>query len=189
MDDLNQLDELMACRLDDGRKAVTPCTIVIFGASGDLTIRKLIPALYHLFCEKALPSPVRIVGFARREKDDAAWREELKAGVAQFSRSKQVDEAVWTEFAANVSYCQGDLTDPAAYKRLTERLVSFAVPELRNNLLFYLAISRASSARWWSNFATRTCSSATRRPANGSAWSWKSPSAPTSPARSSSTTN
>ena len=65
MDDLNQLDELMACRLDDGRKAVTPCTIVIFGASGDLTIRKLIPALYHLFAEKALPSPMRIVGLLR----------------------------------------------------------------------------------------------------------------------------
>ena len=141
MDDLNQLDELMACRLDDGRKAVSPCTIVIFGASGDLTIRKLIPALYHLAVEKALPNPVRIVGFARREKDDAAWREELKAGVAQFSRSKSVDEAVWAEFSANVSYCQGDLTDPAAYTRLAEKLTSFGVPELRNNLLFYLAIS------------------------------------------------
>ena len=136
MDDLNQLDELMACRLDDGRKAVSPCTIVIFGASGDLTIRKLIPALYHLAAEGALPKPVRIVGFARREKDDAAWREELKAGVAQFSRSKTVDEAVWTEFAANVSYCQGDLTDPAAYTRLGEKLASFGVPALRNNLLF-----------------------------------------------------
>lgn len=124
MEDLNQLDELMACRLDDGRKAVTPCTIVIFGASGDLTIRKLIPALYHLAVEKALPSPVRIVGFARREKDDAAWREELKAGVVQFSRSKSVDEAVWAEFSANVSYCQGDLTDPAAYARLAAKLES-----------------------------------------------------------------
>ena len=141
MDDLNQLDELMACRLDDGRKAVTPCTIVIFGASGDLTIRKLIPALYHLFSEKALPSPFRIVGFARREKDDAAWRDELKSGVEQFSRSKKVDEAVWAEFAANVSYCQGDLTDAAAYTRLGEKLASFGVPQLRNNLLFYLAIS------------------------------------------------
>ena len=58
---------------------------------------------------------------------DAAWREELKAGVAQFSRSKTVDEAVWTEFAANVSYCQGDLTDPAAYTRLGEKLASFGV--------------------------------------------------------------
>ena len=102
MDDLNQLDELMACRLDDGRKAVSPCTIVIFGASGDLTIRKLIPALYHLAAEGALPKPVRIVGFARREKDDAAWREELKAGIAQFSRSKTVDEKVWEIGRAHV---------------------------------------------------------------------------------------
>ena len=131
MDDLNQLDELMACRLDDGRKAVSPCTIVIFGASGALTIRKLIPALYHLAVEKALPSPVRIVGFARREKNDDAWREELKAGVVQFSRSKSVDETIWADFAANVSYCQGDLTDPAAYARLAEKLASFGVPALK----------------------------------------------------------
>ncbi len=141
MDDLNQLDELMACRLDDGRKAVTPCTIVIFGASGDLTARKLIPAFYHLFAEKVLPTPVRIVGFARREKHDDEWREELKAGVEQFSRTKQVDPAIWTEFAANVSYCQGDLTDPQAYARLGQKLASFGVPELQKNLLFYLAIS------------------------------------------------
>ena len=72
-----QLDELLSCRLDFGRKAVEPCSIVIFGASGDLTARKLIPALYHLFCEGQLPAPFRIIGFARREKSDDAFRQEL----------------------------------------------------------------------------------------------------------------
>ena len=57
MDQLDQLDELLTCRLDFGRKVVEPCSIVIFGASGDLTARKLIPALYHLFVEKQLPNP------------------------------------------------------------------------------------------------------------------------------------
>ena len=51
----DDMDELMTCRLDHTRKVVEPCTIVIFGASGDLTIRKLIPALYHLFKDKQLP--------------------------------------------------------------------------------------------------------------------------------------
>ena len=64
---MSEHTEMMTCRLDDGRKTVEPCTIVIFGASGDLTARKLIPALYHLYKEKSLPSPFRVVGFARRE--------------------------------------------------------------------------------------------------------------------------
>ena len=77
MNDLAQLDELMTCRIGDGRKVVEPSSIIIFGASGDLTARKLIPALYHLFSSGALPDPVRIIGFARREKSHNEWREEL----------------------------------------------------------------------------------------------------------------
>ncbi|MBI1840065.1 MAG: glucose-6-phosphate dehydrogenase [Verrucomicrobia bacterium] len=138
---MDQLDEVLTCRLDLGKRLVEPCSIVIFGASGDLTARKLIPALYHLFVEKRLPLPFRIIGFARREKTDAGWREELKAALQQFSRTKKVDEAAWTEFARNLSYCQGDLEDPKAYVHLKHLLESFGVPELRNNLLFYLSIS------------------------------------------------
>ena len=102
------------------RKALEPCTIVIFGASGDLTARKLIPAFYHLCKEKQMPSAFRIIGFARREKTDESWRNELRAALDQFSRTKPVDEKVWREFAANLSYCQGDLTDAAAYKKLED---------------------------------------------------------------------
>ena len=60
-------------RLDEGRKADEPCTIVIFGASGDLTVRKLIPALFHLYKDGQMPEPFRVVGFARREKTDTSW--------------------------------------------------------------------------------------------------------------------
>src|SRR5262245_42420738 len=102
----------MACRLDSGRKIVEPCTIVIFGASGDLTARKLIPALYHLFLGKQLPDPVRIIGFARREKSDEDWRAELRTALDQFSRTKPVDDAVWTEFAKNIFYHVADFSDP-----------------------------------------------------------------------------
>jgi glucose-6-phosphate 1-dehydrogenase len=123
------------------RKSPEGCTIVIFGASGDLTSRKLIPALYHLFKEKLLPPTFRVVGFARREKTDDSWRAELRTALDQFSRTKPVDDKIWNEFAANVSYCQGDLTDDAAYKRLETRLTEFGSGPLRENLLFYLAIS------------------------------------------------
>jgi len=123
------------------RKALDPCSIVIFGASGDLTARKLIPALYHLCKDNLMPPAFRIVGFARREKTDESWRTELRAALDQFSRTKPVDEAVWNKFAANVFYCQGDLTDAAAYQKLEGILTSFGSGPLRENLLFYFAIS------------------------------------------------
>src|SRR5512137_961016 len=95
------LDDLVTCQLGQTRKSVDPCSIVIFGASGDLTARKLIPALYHLFKEQQMPADFRVVGFARREKTDDSWRQELRAALDQFSRTKPVDEKVWAAFAKN----------------------------------------------------------------------------------------
>jgi glucose-6-phosphate 1-dehydrogenase len=129
----------MICRLGEARKAVAPCSVVIFGASGDLTSRKLIPALYQLFKEQQMPPDFRIVGFARREKSDASWRKELRDALDQFSRTKPVEEPVWEEFARRVCYCQGDLTEAPAYERLRQQLESFGSEPLRQNLLFYLA--------------------------------------------------
>ena len=73
-------DEMLTCQLGASRKAVDPCSVVIFGASGDLTARKLIPALYHLFKERQMPPDFRIVGFARREKTDESWEEPAVRG-------------------------------------------------------------------------------------------------------------
>ena len=126
---------------EESRKAVEPCTVVIFGASGDLTIRKLIPALYHLFLEGQLPTPFRVIGFARREKTSESWRTELEEGIKTFSRTKSVDPVKWAEFAANVHYCQGDLEDAQAYQRLGAQLAGFGNPQLERNLLFYLAVA------------------------------------------------
>jgi len=137
----DNFDDTTVCRLDTQRKVVEPCSIVIFGASGDLTARKLIPALYHLFKDKQLPPAFRIIGFARREKTDESFRAELREALGNFSRTKPVDDAVWSDFAANIVYCMGDLTDAAAYQKLEQRLASFGNPALRNNVLFYLAIS------------------------------------------------
>jgi glucose-6-phosphate 1-dehydrogenase len=134
-----QSNESPACNISETRKPVEPCTIVIFGASGDLTARKLIPAFYHLAKDKQLPPTYRIIGFARREKTDESWRQELREALNQFSRTKPVDENVWKEFSANVFYCEGDLTDAAAYQKLEQKLSSFGSASLRKNLLFYLA--------------------------------------------------
>lgn len=146
MERLDPLDELLTCRLDFGRKPVEPCSIVIFGASGDLTARKLIPALFQLFIEKQLPNPIRIIGFARREKSDASWREELRADLAKFSRTKNIDPAQWNAFAENVSYCQGEFSDLDAYHKLEKQLAGFGNEQLRRNLLFYLSTSPSQFA-------------------------------------------
>src|SRR5476649_1664359 len=136
-----QSSESQVCNITETRKAVEPCTIVIFGASGDLTARKLIPALYHLAKDKLIPPTFRIIGFARRDKTDESWRAELRTALDQFSRTKPVDEQVWKDFSANIFYCIGDLTDSAAYAKLGTQLASFGNPALRDNLLFYFAIS------------------------------------------------
>src|SRR5713226_3560625 len=102
MEPPDPLDELLTCRLDFARKTIEPCSIVIFGASGDLTARKLIPALYQLFIEKQLPTPFRIIGFARRDKSDQEWQAELRQDLERFSRTKKIDPEQWKAFSASV---------------------------------------------------------------------------------------
>ena len=134
-------EDLKTCRLGEARKALEPCSIIIFGASGDLTSRKLIPALYHLCKEKQMPPDFRIIGFARREKSDDSWRGELRAGLEEFSRTKPIDEQVWKDFSQHIFYCRGDFTEAEAFKALAVRLDSFGSAPLKENLLFYLATS------------------------------------------------
>jgi glucose-6-phosphate 1-dehydrogenase len=146
MFDLMELDEILACRLDSGHKKVEPCSLVIFGASGDLTGRKLVPALYQLFRAQQLPTPVRVIGFARRPKSDESFRAELKADLDKFSRTGPPEPAQWKGFAAQVSYCQGDMTDPRAFVKLRQQLEDTSDLRLRQNLLFYLAIAPSQFA-------------------------------------------
>jgi len=135
------LEDAAISRLGDERKPIEPCSIIIFGASGDLTARKLIPAFYHLFKEKRMPADFRIVGFARREKTDSSWRTELRQALDQFSRTKPVDDNVWQVFSEHISYCRGDITETEAYEKLERQLTATGSEALRHNLLFYLATS------------------------------------------------
>src|SRR5216110_929657 len=95
--------------------ASPPCAMVIFGASGDLTKRKLIPALYNLALERLLPAGFSVIGVARHDMDSDAFRTAMKAGVNEFSRQKPVDEDVWSSFTQGISYVKGDFTKPDVF--------------------------------------------------------------------------
>jgi glucose-6-phosphate 1-dehydrogenase len=117
------------------------CAVVIFGASGDLTRRKLMPALYNLAVSRSLPSGFAVVGVARRPKPGDAFRKEMRDGVSSFSRRKPVDEAVWADFERGVSYVQGAFDDPKTYTDLKAHLAQLdAERGTRGNALYYLAV-------------------------------------------------
>ena len=118
-----------------------PNILVIFGATGDLTQRKLVPALFDLFCENKLPAQFCIVGFARREKSDDAFRADLRASVQQFARVKP-DAATkrWEKFAQIIFYHQAEFDSADGYARLAQRLHELdAARGTQGNRLFYLA--------------------------------------------------
>src|SRR5512135_3042545 len=98
--------------------SVDPCVLVIFGASGDLTGRKLVPGIYMLAKNRMLPSAFGLVGFARRSISDDDFRSRMREDVDKFARQKPVDSTVWNDLAAGMSYVQGSFDDPAAYDRL-----------------------------------------------------------------------
>ncbi len=99
-----------------------PCTFVICGATGDLTRRKLAPALYNLMLGGYLPPEFSVVGFARRQMSDEEFRAHLRTGIDEFSRNRPVNDAVWDSFATGIEYQAGNLDDPEAYAALSARL-------------------------------------------------------------------
>src|SRR5213594_5156132 len=121
------------------RAVPQPCTIVIFGATGDLTHRKLVPALYNLAADGDLPPAVQIVGFARRPKTDDEFRRELEEATRNFSRQTVRDE-IWKNFAKAISYHQSEFEDESGYKKLAKRLDRIDKQHgTRGNRLFYFA--------------------------------------------------
>lgn len=123
-------------------RAAEPCAVVIFGASGDLTKRKLLPALFHLVQARLLPAEFAIVGFARTEMTDEEFRAHTKEAIEEFSETKQIDEDVWQSFARGLSYLTGDISNPDDYKKLAD-LLERARRErgTQGNCLFYLSVA------------------------------------------------
>ncbi len=101
------------------------CVVTIFGASGDLTKRKLIPALYNLALEKRLPERFAVIGYARSEMSDQAFRDKMRAAVEEFSRTSLQSQAVWREFANTLYYLRGDYQDERGYQQLKQFIDNF----------------------------------------------------------------
>jgi glucose-6-phosphate 1-dehydrogenase len=124
-----------------------PATMVIFGASGDLTKRKLVPALYSLARERLLPARFAVVGYARKPLTDDVFRDEMRKGCDEFARRRPVDPELWDTFARHVFFQTGDYDDPAAYAALKQRLEEIEKAlGLPGNRVFYLSIPPSSFA-------------------------------------------
>ena len=117
-----------------------PANVVIFGASGDLTSRKLVPALHSLTCEGLLPPESRVIGIARSPLSDEAFTKQIFQGVEAYARFHPGLCERWPLFEGRVSYLAGSYDDPETYLRLAERLAALdAEAGTGANRLFYLA--------------------------------------------------
>jgi glucose-6-phosphate 1-dehydrogenase len=118
-----------------------PLILVIFGASGDLTMRKLVPAIYHLKQQRRLPPELTIVGVARRPWSHDYFREQMREGIENFSDGIGA-EALWEDFAKGLYYCAADMDDIEGYRKLDALLSEIDIERgTRGNRVFYLAVA------------------------------------------------
>jgi glucose-6-phosphate 1-dehydrogenase len=128
-------------------RRVPECAAVIFGANGDLTKRKLMPALYRLAYDRRLAAGFAVVGISRTPMSDDQFREKMLESVKEFSEDTKFDEDVWKAFAGGLFYVAGDIGDAGLYQRIGEKLKS--IEETRHtggNALFYLSIQPSQYA-------------------------------------------
>jgi glucose-6-phosphate 1-dehydrogenase len=137
-------ERLPGAPIEDAATA-SPCAIVIFGATGDLTRRKLVPSLYGLAADGLLPDRFAVVGVGRRDESADAFRAGLRQGVEAYSRSKPIRDDVWSDFARRLSYVRGDHAIPSTYAALHKHLD--AVDQRHGtagNRVFYMAVPASS---------------------------------------------
>jgi glucose-6-phosphate 1-dehydrogenase len=117
-----------------------PCAIVIFGANGDLTKRKLLPALYRLSSDGRLPPAFAIIGNSRTAMSDDDFRHKMREAIEQFQEDAPFDASLWDGFASSLFYVAGDLKDDGMYKLLGEKLAAVEQSHrTAGNALFYLS--------------------------------------------------
>ena len=123
-----------------------PCAIVIFGAGGDLTKRKLVPALYNLRCHGLLPAEFSIVGIGRAELTHDTFREQMGRDIREFA-TIAVDAATWKEFEDRLYFLKAEFDDDASYRDLGTLLAEAQKKHgTAGNALFYLATPPAAFA-------------------------------------------
>lgn len=117
-----------------------PCAVVIFGATGDLTKRKLIPALYRLMQQQLVPAEFAILGTARQPLTDDDFRGIMRKAMRTFGDEESFDESVWKSFAEGIFYEPGDINKPETYAKLKSRLEEIdRQRRTQGNRMFYLA--------------------------------------------------
>ncbi len=124
------------------QKKVAPAAITIFGAKGDLTKRKLIPALYNLYVDNHLPADFAIFCVDFLAVEAAAYRDYLLEGIDEFSRTGKADRAKWAAFSARISYIQGDFMKTDTFGELKDQIKKFEDKEkVRGVRMFYFAVA------------------------------------------------
>src|SRR5215469_12157540 len=119
----------------------SPCVMVIFGASGDLTKRKLRPALANLAKEGLLAQQFAIIGFAFDQMNTSSFRDKLSQDMQEFAPDL-VNDSLWKWFLERISYVQGDFGDPAAYQRLCDEISAVEkAHHTQGNRFHYLAVA------------------------------------------------
>src|SRR5262245_18240244 len=120
--------------------APEPCSLIIFGGAGDLARRKLLPALWNLHLDGALPRAFAVIGFARTEIDDEGYRAFAKESIQHHSR-RPLDDAAWETFRASIFWVRGAFDDASAYASL-KRSLDAIEPKLGipGNRIFYLSV-------------------------------------------------
>ena len=121
--------------------SLNPCIFVLFGATGDLTRRKLAPALYHLHREKLLSDDFLVLAYARRDKNDESFRADIKAAIEEFAPKMPTSGPEWESFASRLLYQRGEFDQVDGYVGLRERLDTLNQGrDASYNRLCYLAI-------------------------------------------------
>ena len=121
-------------------RTAEPCVVTIFGATGDLTKRKLVPALYSLMQQRLLPAEFAVLGFSRPEMTDEEFRARMKESCMEYGERETFDEAVWESFASGLFYMSGDFADAEAFNHLRSRLETIdAERGTEGNRIFYLS--------------------------------------------------
>ena len=144
-----QTAQVIACPPRRQAKAADPCAMVIFGATGDLTKRLVVPALYNLLRTNVLPEHFALIGVARGKETAESWRDQLHGMLTSFVGNAaaefdvdHIDEDLWKRLTEKMIYVQGDLTKPELYDKLRGILDQAGRAHgTRGNAIFYLAVA------------------------------------------------
>jgi glucose-6-phosphate 1-dehydrogenase len=144
-----------------------PCVVVIFGASGDLTKRKLLPALYRLMKQRLIPSEFAVLGTARQVMGDDDFRAAMRDALGTFGGEEKLDDTVWESFARGIYYLPGEFGDPATYTKLKEKLEAIdAERGTRGNRIFYCS----TAPQFFEVIAEQLGAAGMAEPTNDGSW-------------------